>query len=117
MDLENMDKNSMESERPAESEQALLDSLIRQYACGINLKPEWCIYGENARGDRGVLMWVKPSESQEFIARKMAQLVTMLGGSAKASMTEWNPDIKGTAVYDDDKSLEYILGGKNKDNY
>ncbi|MDO8516207.1 MAG: hypothetical protein Q7S28_03085 [bacterium] len=109
-----MSKNLIEGEHPAESEQALLEGLIHQYACAIDKEPQWCVYGEGLDGGRGVLFWIKPSDEEEFIARKIAKLVSKLGGNAEAHMTEWNPNLKGKPIEDQEGHLNYILGGKNK---
>ncbi len=92
-----------------------LKRLEHGYACEREENPRWCVYGNDHHGNRGVLHWIRPLRkgenagegdnlvsSEEFIARTMAKLITAMGGSARAEMTEWNGKLKGAPAYQRD---------------
>ncbi len=82
-----------------EGDERTLEKLAVEYSCGIDVKPEWCVYGGGHDSASGILHYIKPSPEAEFIARKMAQLTNLLGGHATAEKTEWNPTLEGTPIY------------------
>ena len=82
------------------------DALKKEYSCGIDLKPRWCVWGRGFKDDAGVLSWIKPSPEDEFVARRIARLITELGGEARAEKTEWNKTFGGKAVYKDNAVLD-----------
>ena len=93
-----------------------IERFIEQYACVIDVKPEWCVWGVNYDGARGVLYWVRPQEGDQFAAYKMADLVTALGGQATAEMTEWNEDLRGAMpIYKGDGALDLIVPEPKED--
>ncbi len=82
-----------------------IETLVRQYECTINDWPTWCVWGNNGTGHHEVLYWIKPVEEAEFVAHKIAKLVIEVGGHAKVKMTEWNPELKGEAIYNKAKNI------------
>lgn len=86
-----------------------LARFVDDYACGIDVKPEWCVWGVSADGGRGVLYWVRPQEGDQFAAYKMADLVTAIGGSATAEMTEWNHSLEGEPRYKQSDVPDFIF--------
>ncbi len=94
-------------ERDESQEQKVveIEKLARQYECSKNDWPEWCVWGNKGGGHHEVLYWIKSVEEAEFVAHKAAKLITELGGHAKAKMTEWNPELKGEAIYNKAKNI------------
>jgi len=100
-------------ETEAEKQSVLLDEykkLRKAVSCGINEKPSWCVYGTDVDGDRGLLYWIRPDAQDESHARRIAELISKLGGYATAEKTEWNPSLKGKPIYKGEESFEFILG-------
>ncbi|MBU6415080.1 hypothetical protein KGQ34_02475 [Patescibacteria group bacterium] len=94
-----------EKDDSREQKVAEIETLARQYGCSIVERPMRCVWGNDNRGDHGVLYWIKPAEEDEFVAHKIAKLVTEVGGHAKAKMTEWNPELKGEPIYKKAKNI------------
>lgn len=65
--------------------------LAQAYACGIEDNPEWCVSEISPTGEERVLHWIRPSIEAEFVAMRVARLVTALGGSAAAKKTNTTP--------------------------
>lgn len=108
-----------------------LAQLIGDYSCGVGFFPEWCVYGQSVDGShgapptrtgpaqpgradsqsrQGVLFWIRPAPESELRARRIAKLITELGGHATAEKTEWNDTLKGKAVYYHGENIDFILG-------
>jgi hypothetical protein len=99
-------------------DEARLDEIERfaeDYACGIDQKPKWMVWGVSPDGGRGVLYWVRPVEGDEFAARRAAKLVTELGGSATAEMTEWNEDLDGLPRYKQSDVPDFLFTEEPED--
>ncbi len=95
------------------------EQLVYAHMCGIDAKPEWCVWGNNGKGGKEVLFWIRPSEEDEWVARKIAKYINDHNTVAAASveMTEWNPDLSGNPVYqhtlpDDSKRIEWNTESK-----
>lgn len=81
-------------------------ALTREYACGIDVKPRWCVWGKNFDEGKGVLFWIKPSPEDEFVARRLSKLITELGGHAQAEKTEWNETSNSEPIYRNNTALD-----------
>ena len=79
--------------------------MIEKYYCGLDIEPRWCVWGSHWNGNVGVLGWIRPGEEDEFAARKLAKIISELGGDARAEKTEWNESLKGGPVYKDSAAL------------
>lgn len=75
------------------------ERLIAEYECGIEAKPEWCVFGNDGNGGATVLFWIRPSPESELVAHKIAKYLKSLGTLVGVEMTEWNRDIKDTPIY------------------
>ena len=83
-----------------------LQSLEWKHSCRRSDKPQWCVYGSNRFGrEHGVLYWIQPSQEDEFVARRMAKMISKLGGKARAEKTEWNENLKGRVAYSPNDSF------------
>lgn len=71
-----------------EQKERELNELIEKYACGMDEKPRWYVYGKNYDGGFGILFWIRRGEEDEFIARRFASVINRLGGNAQALMYE-----------------------------
>lgn len=76
-----------------------LQRLTYTHGCEPHEKPRWCVYGKNRFGRIEVQHWIRPTDEDEFMARRIAKLENDLGGDMKAHMTEWNPRLKGEPMY------------------
>lgn len=85
-------------ESSPEAKKRELEDLVERYTCAIDSKPPWCVSGKHFNGGAGVLYWITPGLKVESIARRIAQLVTELGGEARAEATEWNSDFEGPGL-------------------
>src|SRR3989344_4557648 len=72
---------------------------------GLDIEPRWCVWGSHWNGNVGVLGWIRPGEEDEFAARKLAKIISELGGDARAEKNEWNESLKGGTVYKDSAAL------------
>ncbi len=88
-----------EGETSKEEKENELQKLVIAHACGTSDRPLWCVYNKNNIHGIGVLYWIHHTKSEEFVARKIASLVSELGGDAVAEKTEWNETLKGAPVY------------------
>jgi len=87
-------------------------NLRSSVACSIAEEPQWCVYGTDVDGGRGVLYWVRPSTNSEREARRLAELISQLGGYATAEKTEWNRSLEGEPMYQTKKATDFIIGDK-----
>ena len=70
------------------------------YECELAEKPRWCVYGKDQnQGKEKVVYWIRPLSNDEFVAHRMAYLLSHTGGTAKAHMTEWNENLIEEPVY------------------
>lgn len=76
-----------------------VEQLIAEYACGIEAKPEWCIWVNDGGGGATVLFWIKPAPESELVARRIAKHLKSQGVLAGVDMNEWNPDLRGKPIY------------------
>jgi len=67
------------------------------------------VYGTDVKGERGILHWVRPDAQDESQARRMAELISKLGGYATAEKTEWNPSLNGEPIYSRAEHNDFIL--------
>ncbi len=84
----------------------LYDSLVKEYSCGIDAKPRWCVWGKNSAGDQGVLFWIKPVSQDEDVAHTLAKLMNEFKGQVRAEKTEWNETLSGKPVYFDQRGAK-----------
>jgi hypothetical protein len=85
--------------------------LVKKYSCGIDMKPEWCVWGKDGENGVGVLHWIRPCDEAEVIAYEIADFIsTKQGGSARAEKTEWNYHREGKPpVYENSKALDLLI--------
>ena len=84
-------RGEVSEEPPSEKARAEKEVVARAYACETDAEPEWCVADNtSAEGEERVLHWIRPSIEAEFIALRIARLVTALGGSAMAKQTKWH---------------------------
>ncbi|MEK7118262.1 MAG: hypothetical protein AAB869_01505 [Patescibacteria group bacterium] len=65
------------------------------------LKPNWCVWGNDFHGGRKVLFWIRRSERDEWVARKIAKYLNNSNSAAGAvvEMTAYSENYKGNPAY------------------
>lgn len=75
------------------------EQLVYTHQCGPAEKPEWCVWGRDPLGWHGVIFYIRPSEKDEWAARRIAKYLNDNGRKASVEMTEWNPNLRGDPIY------------------
>lgn len=83
-----------DAERTAKNQE-----LIAEYECGVEAKPEWCIWVNDGGGGAAVLYFIRPAPEGEMVARRIAKYLQSQGTHADVEMTEWNPHQQGKPIY------------------
>ncbi|HEY9585110.1 MAG TPA: hypothetical protein VJJ02_00765 [Candidatus Paceibacterota bacterium] len=99
---------SGESEQPEMVRALEYEELVYNEVCEVEQKPRWCIWGNDGKGGKKVLFWIRPSEKDEWTARRIAKYLKDHGDDTSVQMTEWNPELKGPPIYAEKSHIESV---------